>query len=159
LQRDIDIGKVDAEKLRTRTVELEKLLFSGAPDPSFWTVELLKAIDQEAQKAFSSCRIEIGMKDDSYLTALISYLRNVLALIRTHHRNRENLEHTLGRVAWILFFHPDRVSVPLPLMTEYVIESVFMSLESFRGSIYEVSTHKFAFFEKRPDIEYVRYPA
>src|SRR5262245_52173725 len=104
--------------------EMSKIsdLFEGGsnPDLSFWTMELLEAIDKAAAEAFGETRRVMVTDDEDYINALSDYTRAVIDIIRRYRPGDKFSERVVARIRWILSLHayrPSQECAPIPLVT------------------------------------------
>jgi hypothetical protein len=120
--------------------KLDKAMSVSSTD--FWTPTMLRAIDAVAWDKFGDCMNQIGMREDTYLTRLHQYVKEVETVIRQHARDAAHAELVCARFTWAM-----RVKVgddvPMPLMTQAILQATVISAEAVEVGISEVSSSLF----------------
>lgn len=115
-----------------------KLKIEDEQAATFWTKDMLKAIDEFATEAFKYCNSQIGMPEDIYLNALTTYVANVSTTFRQYLAgDLAHAELVIARFTWAMYPRKGR-GTPLPLLTEDVIWSIAESLKIVELGIVEV---------------------
>jgi hypothetical protein len=112
-----------------------KLKIENTEAATFWTKDMLKAIDEVATNGFKNCTNQIRMPEDVYLNALTTYVANISTMFQQY------LAHAELVIMWLIWaMHPRKGgSTPLPLLTEDVIWSITELLKIVELGIVEVS--------------------
>jgi hypothetical protein len=117
--------------------KLDGLFLGGEPDLSIWTPNLMRDIDKAAYSAFQNCQLEIGMREDKYLTALVIYEGLVSDAIKKAWPGDARVAGVLGRLKWYLALRPSGAT--LPIFTDSVYKMLVASLKRVHHGITEVS--------------------
>ena len=140
LTRELLSPGANAKRREERVKATEQLFVEKEPDLSFWSMELLEAIDTAAQVHISKVMIEIGMAEDSYLNALGAYTQQVIDEMQKLRPGHPLLDVAMARFKWKMTRFPGQ-PVPMPLVTEKVLEYICASLGQTRNAIEEVSSN------------------
>jgi hypothetical protein len=135
----LDDGITLSEGKLENTDDNGKLNINDEEAATFWSKDMLKAIDQVATDSFKYCTNQIGMPEDVYLNALTTYVANVSTTFRQYLAgDLAHAELVIARFTWAM--HPRQgKSTPLPLLTEDVIWSIPESLKIVELGMVEVS--------------------
>ena len=117
---------------------IDSLFRNGTPRLTFWTVALLREIDEIAQAIFKDDADEIGLATDSYWSALSKYTERAIAAIQSLQEHHPLLRSVVSRLRWATWCRKEKPQ-PLPLMTASVIEWIVGALSHFLRAIMEVS--------------------
>jgi hypothetical protein len=98
---------------------------------SFWSTELLEAIDQSARQRLGNCPDQIGVDTSTYDEAITLYSEDVCALLKQHHPNNPD---AAGKFAWLM-----QGRGGFPIITNFVIDSVVSSWGDLSNALHEVS--------------------
>jgi len=103
-----------------------------------WSEDLLHAIDQAAIKHLSLCTNQLGINEDVYLSSLYSYITSVVKLIQAHVEDKEHAELIAARFKWAMQPRLHEM-IPMPIMTDSMIDATFQSMDVVKHGILEVS--------------------
>ena len=141
LIKDIQQGKKNKEDLERQAAELNKMLLessgNGQPDLSFFSSDLLKAIDSHAVESFKTCKMKIGLADDVYITQLNTYVRAVIRSMEELQKGHPCLSQAKAKLRWLLF--GQHTPVPYPIMTISVVQMLVESFKQVANAVNEVA--------------------
>jgi hypothetical protein len=133
------------EKAPKKTAEAKIAQMNAAlhadsePDLSFFTSELLSAMDTFTETLFKSCSLVIGLADDSYLSCLPAYVRGMCKIFDEHQQGHPQLQQIKGKLRWMFYECELRLGIPYPIMTEKAIEMVIGACKPLWLAIHNVS--------------------
>ena len=132
-------GKNVNAELQAQVQCMKDALIITNPDFDFWTPDLLGVIDGIAKTHFEKCKELLGMgQEDDYMNALLKYVADVDALLKSKRANHSNIDAIRGRWNWVMAKTQSNVT-PFPLITETVYLYLCNNLKRFALSLDAVS--------------------
>jgi hypothetical protein len=108
-------------------------------DLSFFTPELLSAIDDFTATTFGPCALVLGLADDDYVNRLPTYVRGVCKLFDEYQKGNPHLHYIKGRLRWIYYGSEYRGFIPFPIMTGSAVEMLVDACKPLACALHNVS--------------------
>jgi hypothetical protein len=133
-----EMEKAKSKQPNAKWAELDKLCVVSNPDYSFFSRDVLKALDADATATFKECATTIGVRDDTYRTQLKSYARAVHTTLDEVRNGHRLLEKVKAKLWWLLQRRGEQAT-PYPLVTQSVLRMLSNSFKEVGSAVHEVT--------------------